>query len=116
MTDQHLFKIIFLNQDKVYELYARGVTQGGLLGFVEVEDLVFGGHANLAGDPSEENLENEFEGVTRFYVPMHCVLRIDEVEHQGVPRIREVKKEEKKGATVMPFPIPTPPSNGPSRM
>lgn len=116
MTDQHLFKVIFLNQGQVYELYARGVTQGGLLGFVEVEDLVFGGHARVASDPTEQSLENEFEGVKRFYVPMHLVLRIDEVERQGVPRIREVKEEEKKGATVMPFPIPTPPDGGPRRM
>jgi hypothetical protein len=36
-------------------------------------------------DPSEERLRHEFEGVQRFHVPLHSVIRIDEVEHTAVP-------------------------------
>ena len=113
MSDTSLFKVIFLNQGQVYEVYARSVSQGGLLGFVEVEDLVFDERTQLVVDPSEESLKAEFEGVRRVYLPMHAVVRIDEVERQGPPRIREAKKDESTTATVMPFPVPTPPE--PSR-
>ena len=36
-----VFKIVFMNQGKVYEIYARGVSHGGLFGFIEVEELLF---------------------------------------------------------------------------
>ena len=41
MADKRLYKIIFLNQGKVYELFSEGVTSSGLWGFIEVSDLVF---------------------------------------------------------------------------
>src|SRR4051812_40886626 len=42
MASSHIFKIMFVNQGKVYEVYARKVGQGRLFGFIEVEDLTFG--------------------------------------------------------------------------
>ena len=42
MAASHIFKIMFVNQGKVYEIYARKVSHGSLFGFVEVEELVFG--------------------------------------------------------------------------
>ena len=69
-TSRRLYKITFLNQGQVYEVYARRVTQGGLLGFVEVEGLVWGEKTTVVVDPSEERLEREFEGVKRSYLPM----------------------------------------------
>ena len=102
MASQPLYKITFLNQGQVYEIYARHVNQGGLLGFVEIEGLVFGEKTTLVVDPSEERLQREFEGVKRFYVPMHSVVRIDEVEKKGQSRITEVGK----GGNVAAFPLP----------
>jgi len=101
MASQRLYKITFLNQGEVYEIYARHVNQGGLLGFVEIEDLVFGEKTTLVVDPSEERLQREFEGVKRSYVPMHSVVRIDEVEKKGQSRISEVEK----GSNVAAFPL-----------
>ena len=40
MPERRLYKVAFVSQGQVYEVYARKVTQGGLLGFVEVEGLV----------------------------------------------------------------------------
>ena len=37
----HIFKIVFINQGKVYEIYAKTIRQGDLYGFVEIEDLIF---------------------------------------------------------------------------
>jgi hypothetical protein len=77
------------------------VTQGGLLGFVEVEGLVFGEKTRVVVDPTEERLQREFAGVKRCYLPMHSVVRIDEVEKQGPSRITEAAK-----GNVTAFPVP----------
>ena len=67
-----------------------------------VEDLVFGEKTTVVVDPSEERLQREFEGVKRSYLPMHSVIRIDEVEKKGQSRITEVSKD----GNVAPFPVP----------
>ena len=100
--DRPLYKVSFLSQGQVYEVYAKKVAQGGLLGFVEVESVVFGQKTTLVVDPSEERLKLEFEGVRRFYVPIHSVLRIDEVDKPGPSRISEAGK----GSNVAAFPMP----------
>lgn len=104
-----LFRVQFFNQGSVYEVYAKGVSQGGLFGFVEIEELVFNERSKVVIDPAEERLKAEFEGVKRFYVPMHAVVRIDEVEREGVARVTEPKESGRdSGARVTPFPIYTP--------
>ena len=100
--DRRIYKVTFLNQGQVYEIYAKKVAQGGLLGFVEVEGIVFGQKTTLVVDPGEERLKAEFEGVKRSYIPMHAVVRIDEVDKQGPSRITEVAK----GSNVAAFPVP----------
>ena len=87
MTKETIFRINFINQGEVYEVYARHVSQGGLFGFVEIEEIVFGERSQLLIDSSEERLKTEFEGVRRTYVPLHSVIRIDEVEKAGRGRI-----------------------------
>jgi hypothetical protein len=103
MSQKSIFRITFLQQGQVYEVFARQVSPGGLLGFVEIEELLFGERSQVVVDPSEERLKTEFEGVRRFYVPMHAVVRIDEVEKQGVPRIRQPSGGQ---ANVSHFPVP----------
>jgi hypothetical protein len=102
MASARLYRITFLNQGQVYEVYARRVCQGEILGFVEVEGLVFGQKTQVVVDPTEERLQREFEGVKRCYLPMHCVVRVDEVEKPGPSRISEAPK----GGNVAPFPVP----------
>jgi hypothetical protein len=101
MAASHIFKVIFVNQGKVYEIYARKVNHGGLLGFVEVEELVFGERSAVVVDPTEEKIKAEFEGVKRTYLPMHSVLRIDEVRKQGISKISTFE-----GSNVAQFPMP----------
>jgi hypothetical protein len=100
--DRRLYRVTFLNQGQVYEIYARKVAPGGLLGFVEVEGIVFGQKTTVVVDPGEERLKLEFEGVKRSYLPMHAVVRIDEVDKQGPSRISEVSKT----SNVSAFPVP----------
>mgnify|MGYP006279055155 CR=1 FL=1 len=82
-----LYRVSFRHGEQVYEIYARQVSHGGLLGFVEVEKLVFGERSTLVLDPGEEKLKSEFANVERTYIPVHAVLRIDEVSKEGKPRV-----------------------------
>ena len=112
MAQKHIYKITFYNQGEIYEIYARKVSQGGLLGFVEIEELVLGQKTKVVIDPSQERLEQEFAGVKRTYLPMHSVVRIDEVEKEGPGRITSAGKE---GDNVRPFPSPIYPPGGRSK-
>jgi len=107
MSERRLYRVSFLQQGEVYEVYARQVSQGSLFGFVELEELLFGERSEVLVDPSQEKLESEFKGVRRTYVPMHAVLRIDEVAKPGVSRITKPDGESGKVAA-FPGPIYTP--------
>jgi hypothetical protein len=87
MKTKHLYKVVFYNEGKVYEIYARQVQPGSLYGFVEVAEIVFGEKSAVVVDPSEERLKAEFEGVKRTYIPLHALIRIDEVDKQGAAKI-----------------------------
>jgi hypothetical protein len=105
MAASHIFKVQFVNQGKVYEIYARKVSHGSLFGFIEVEELVFGERTTVVVDPSEEKIKAEFSDVKRTYLPMHSVLRIDEVKKQGVSKISAL---DSSNVTQFPVPIYTP--------
>ena len=102
---QHLYRVSFMNQGQVYEVFARNVSHGEMLGFVEIEKLVFGEKSSVVVDPSEEKLKSEFANVERFFVPMHSVIRIDEVSKPGPARIVATSGE--AGSKVTPFPLYT---------
>ena len=101
MSAKTIFKIIFISQGQVYEIYARSVGHGSLFGFVEIEKLVFGERSSVVVDPSEEKIKTEFAGVTRTYLPIHSIIRIDEVEKQGMSKISKLQ-----GGNVAQFPVP----------
>ena len=91
MSNDPIYKIIFFNQGQVYELYARNVYQSDLMGFLEVEEFIFGERTQVIVDPAEEKLKTEFDTIKRSFIPVHSVVRIDEVEKEGSSKITEVK-------------------------
>jgi hypothetical protein len=97
-TPRTLYRVLFHNQGKVFEVYARAVLQGGLFGFIELEELVFGEKSALLVDPAEEGLRKEFENAKRVYIPMHSVIRIDELEKDAAARSRVVNMAERSDA------------------
>ncbi len=101
MSKPPLFKVVFMSQGRVYEVYARSVGQGDLFGFIVIEELVFGERTTVVVDPSEEKIKSEFENVRRTYLPMHSILRIDEVDKQGTAKISKLE-----GGNVAQFPMP----------
>jgi hypothetical protein len=104
MTDNRVYKVLFRDRDKVYELYARSVGQSDLYGFVEVREIIFGERSGLLVDPSEERLKSEFAGVSRTYIPIQAVIRIDQVDKEGPSKV--VTAGDKGGGTVTPLPLP----------
>jgi len=99
--NQKLYRIAFLNHGKVYELFCTGVCTSGLLGFIEVSGLELGDKDSLVVDPTEEKMRDEFDGVEVLHLPMHSVLRVEQVKKKGQLVIRDRESGEK----VTPFPV-----------
>jgi len=106
MAEKHIYKVQFISQDKVYEVYAHSAGPSGIPGFVEIGELAFGEKSSLLLDPSEESLKNEFSGVKRSYIPMHCIIRIDEVEREGQAKI--IQNEGDSNVRNLPLTMPNP--------
>lgn len=100
MPAEPIYRVVFLNQAEIYEIYVKNIFQSDLYGFIEIEGFLFGERSQVVVDPSEEKLKTQFNEVTRSYIPMHSIIRIDEVEKEGVGKIVEVK-----GDKVTPFPL-----------
>ena len=94
------YRVVFQNNGQVVELYVKSIYQSDLYGFIEVEEYLFGQKSSVVVDPTEDKLRSEFANVKRSYIPMHHIIRIDEVEQVG--QVKSVKAE--GGATVSVFP------------
>ena len=105
MATSRVYRITFMSQGQVYELYAKSVGSAAMFGFIEVSHLLWSQKSSLVIDPSEDRLKHEFSGVKRFYVPMHSVIRVDEVDHEGTSKI----VASAGGASITPFPVFVPP-------
>jgi hypothetical protein len=102
MNQKTIYRVTFFNQDRLYEVYARSVSESTIFGFIMLEELVFGETSAIVVDPGQERLKNEFAGVKSTFIPMHNILRIDEVEKEGVSKITTTGKD----SNVSQFPGP----------
>jgi len=103
MEDQTIYRVSFVGQGSVYEVYVKNVMQNDLFGFIELEGFLFGEANGVVVDPSEERLKKEFSGVERTYIPMHAILRIDEVQKRGTAKITTIPTD---GSNISKFPGP----------
>ena len=99
--NKRLFRVAFLNHGKVYELFCTDVCTSSLLGFIEVSGLVLEEKGSIVIDPTEEKMRDEFDGVEVLHLPMHSVLRVEQVKKKGQAVIRDRESGEK----VTPFPV-----------
>lgn len=106
MSEQRIFRVSFHNKGQVYEVYAERISNAELFGFVAIESLRFSESEKIVIDPEEERLKNEFRGVQRTLLPMHAIIRIDEVDQAGVATAVEFDTDD---SNVTPFPLPFPP-------
>lgn len=109
-SKKKMYRVIFQGASKVYELYARSVTQSDMYAFLEVRDLVFGEQSKLVVDPGEEHLKTQFDGVSCTYIPIHSVVRVDKVEKEGAAKVVSISEK----GRVSPFPMPYAPPEGQS--
>ena len=108
MTEEKIYRISFYNQGDIYELYAHDIHQGNMYAFLEIEGIIFGERSAIVVDPSEERLKTEFQGVSRTYIPLQAVIRIDEVAREGPGKIIDA---DSRKDTITPFPGPAPRHN-----
>ncbi|WWO99586.1 MAG: DUF1820 family protein [Candidatus Dasytiphilus stammeri] len=83
--DPILYRIQFVNNSKNYQLYVRELSNSSLFGFIEIGDFVFTTSSALLVDPAVEKLKNEFTNVTRSYIPLQTITRIDIVKDHTQP-------------------------------
>lgn len=93
MTEKYIYKVTFVNQEQIYEIYVKSVYQADMYGFIIIEDFVFGEKSSIVVDPTEERLRIEFDGVDRSFIPIHKIIRIDQVKKRGTAKIFAVSKE-----------------------
>ncbi len=101
MADKQIYKLMFHNQDKIYEIYAHQVNQSSMFGFIEVAGMIFGEKTELLIDPAEEKLQAEFSGVECSYIPLNAIIRIDKVAKEGSNKIIATN-----GGNITTFPSP----------
>lgn len=105
-SNKTLYRIQFINNGEHYELYVHDVVQSNLFGFIEIADFVWDNHTAIVLDPSHEKLKSEFADVNRTFIPLHSVIKLDEVKKQGTAKITELSEK----VTQLPTPIYTPKS------
>ncbi|MCB1789045.1 MAG: DUF1820 family protein [Gammaproteobacteria bacterium] len=98
-----IYRVSFHNNGKLYQLHAQQVASAPLHGFVEVGELLFDEHTSLVIDPAEERLKAEFAGVQRLMLPLHLIVRIEEVERRGQNKILDI---DGSMSNITPFPLP----------
>ena len=101
MSEKHIYKVIFFNRDEIYEVYAQNVYEGDMYGFIVIEDFIFGEKSSVLIDPSEEKLRNEFEEVSRTFIPIHEIIRIDQVKKRGVSKISSSSKKNSNNVSTL---------------
>ena len=99
-----MYRVAFHNRGKVYELYCTDVSTSALWGFLEISGMVFDTGETVVVDPSEEKIREEFADVEVLHVPLHGVLRVEQVRRKGQATIRDRESGEK----VTPFPMQPP--------
>lgn len=95
-----VFKVVYVEDESIVELYAKHVSESDMFGFIAVEELIFGENATLVVDPSEERLKEQMRDVKRTYIPVHSIMRIDEVEKEGVAKIKPIAKNNQKVSSI----------------
>ena len=83
-----------------------------MMAFVEISELIFDNKTEIVIDPAEEKIKSEFSGVKNTYIPMHAIIRIDEVEKTGTNKMHPLGKADSQNSSIAPFPVPGAPGKG----
>lgn len=75
--ERPIYRILFAQQKEIKEIYAQYISEETLVGFIEADTL-------LDYDPSTAIVD--YTEVRRCYIPLHNILRIDEVNPQSAEK------------------------------
>ena len=76
-----IYRILFRHESHKIELYARRVFPSDFLGLVRIEDLIFFEDKNsLLINPMDDKIKKEFADTRVLHIPLHCLLRIEELK------------------------------------
>ena len=99
--DESVFRVVYQVQGQKKILYARYISEESLMGFIEAEALLTAADKkDLPESLDIENLNAEFESVARTYLPMHAIIRIDELIKEN----EAMKSTENTSCNVSHFP------------
>ncbi len=74
-NERLIYRILFIQQDELKELYSQYISEETLVGFIEADTL-------LVHDSSGQWVVESTE-VKRCYIPLHTIVRIDEIILDG---------------------------------
>ena len=69
-NEKPIYRILFVEQEEVKEIYAQYISEETLVGFIEADTILNQGSRKPALSPNQ---------VRRCYIPLHTILRIDEI-------------------------------------
>ena len=97
--EKKVFKVYFFHLDKVYTLFAKEVNASDeLYNMCEISGIIFQRNKNLIV-PSEDEVRQEFSNLKRLLIPLHHLIRIDELEDVDEEEITSPKAQKADSQT-----------------
>ena len=90
-----VYRVRYRELDKINTMYVRYISEESLVGFLEADELILGNDAEISNDELTDEFCAEFKGVQRVYLPLHVILRIDEIDlglHQSTADAKNLAK------------------------
>lgn len=79
-TEPPIYRIVFVQQEEVKEIYTQYISEETLVGFIEADTLLAVDQSSMVINPKE---------VKRCYIPLHNIIRIDEISYQNGCEIKD---------------------------
>lgn len=79
-SEHPIYRIIFSHLEETQEIYAQYISEETLVGFIEADTLLEFNQSKMVINPKE---------VKRCYIPLHNIIRIDEVFWQNNVDIKD---------------------------
>ena len=92
------YRIVFKQDKKTYEVYVRNVNDESIIGFLEIEKIMFSKF--IKANKMEKTFKKEFKDADRIYIPVHAISRIDEI---SVRNIDEESTKKRNNVLHIPF-------------
>jgi hypothetical protein len=77
-----VYRTVFTHLDQVYTVYSQGLSEETLVGFIELDSIIEVKQEVILSTESQEMHQlfiKQLASIKRTYVPMHAVVRIDEM-------------------------------------